>query len=593
MRRTLANQTSGPSGLADYWRVGIVASWFLFAVLMLIVRAPDIAALTLVDTDDNLRLAQVRALLDGQGWYDLRQYRLAAPIGADIHWSRLPDLPIAGLILLMRPFLGAAAENWAVAIAPLLPLGLGLAALSLIVRRLVDPRAWPIAVLLTPCALGLLSMWAPLRIDHHGWQLALLALAIAGLVDANKRRGGMTSGIATALSFAIGLEMLLYLAMIGAIAALFWIRDRGEAPRLAAYGAVLGGGTALGFALFASEANRAPVCDALSPVWLSVLAIAGAALVLVALLSPAGWRARLGLAAIAGAILIAGFALVWPDCLSRPEGTSSELAAVWLDNVREARPLHVQDWRAVLALLAMPLSGAVGYTLALRRSRGSDDFYRWLAVAALALASFALLFWQMRLGPGMQMLFIPGAVALAWHWIRKIRASPSAAVRIFGTVGALILITGIYMALPIAAFPKAEDAVAEAREEIADQCPTAEALAPVAARPPATIFTPIDLGPRLIVMTPHSAVAGPYHRNEAAILDVFHAFQRPPDQARAIIARRTADYVMICQGISGERHFGAEDEASLMHALIAGEAPGWLEPVTLPEGSPFRLWRVR
>jgi len=42
---------------------------------------------------------QVRGLLHGQGWYDLRQYRMNPPGGANIHWSRLVDLPIAGLIL--------------------------------------------------------------------------------------------------------------------------------------------------------------------------------------------------------------------------------------------------------------------------------------------------------------------------------------------------------------------------------------------------------------------------------------------------------------------------------------------------------------
>ena len=35
------------------------------------------------------------------------------------------------------------------------------------------------------------------------------------------------------------------------------------------YAATLGGGTAFGFLVFASYANRLPVCDALSPVWLS------------------------------------------------------------------------------------------------------------------------------------------------------------------------------------------------------------------------------------------------------------------------------------------------------------------------------------
>ncbi|MFX7747817.1 hypothetical protein ABTK03_20785, partial [Acinetobacter baumannii] len=77
------------------------------------------------DTDDNMRLMQVRALLHGQGWYDLRQYRLNPPQGFDIHWTRIVDLPIAALILLLKPIAGSVwAERWACGIAPLLPLSI-------------------------------------------------------------------------------------------------------------------------------------------------------------------------------------------------------------------------------------------------------------------------------------------------------------------------------------------------------------------------------------------------------------------------------------------------------------------------------------
>ena len=80
-----------------------------------------IQAFALPDTDDNLRMAQVRALLGGQGWFDLVQHRFdPAHGGGNIHWSRLVDLPIAGIILLMKPLVGGAdAERIAVAVAPL------------------------------------------------------------------------------------------------------------------------------------------------------------------------------------------------------------------------------------------------------------------------------------------------------------------------------------------------------------------------------------------------------------------------------------------------------------------------------------------
>ncbi len=102
------------------------------------------------------------------------------------------------------------------------------------------------------------GMFMPERIDHHGWQLALLALSIAG--DGRSRSGcaaALTLGIATALSLAIGLEMMIYLALAGAAMVLFWVADadgaRAAARPMRSRSAAA---TALGFLVFASYDNR-------------------------------------------------------------------------------------------------------------------------------------------------------------------------------------------------------------------------------------------------------------------------------------------------------------------------------------------------
>src|SRR4028119_709889 len=98
------------------WRPFVLLFWLATALYLLWDKWHRIQGFALRDTDDNLRMVQGRALLDGQGWYDLRQYRLNPPDGLDVHWSRIPDLPIAGLYLLLQPLLGrAAAARGAVA----------------------------------------------------------------------------------------------------------------------------------------------------------------------------------------------------------------------------------------------------------------------------------------------------------------------------------------------------------------------------------------------------------------------------------------------------------------------------------------------
>src|SRR3546814_10488803 len=78
-------------------------------------------------------------------------------------------------MLLLRLFMtGAEAEKAAVAIAPLLPMGVAMASLALVCRRLIAPQAYIVGLLLLLAAHSAKGMWMPLRIDHHGWQLAML-----------------------------------------------------------------------------------------------------------------------------------------------------------------------------------------------------------------------------------------------------------------------------------------------------------------------------------------------------------------------------------------------------------------------------------
>src|SRR3954469_15786064 len=286
------------------WRLLVLLAWLGNCAWLIYSKWSSIHFFALGDTDDNMRMMQVRGLLHGQGWFDLRQYRMNTPLGANIHWSRLVDLPIAGLILALRPLIGGpAAERWAVGIAPMLPYLLLMVSLGLTARRLIDRRAYPVAFLALFFAGSTNGMFMPERIDHHGWQLALLALCVAALADPKRVRGGLTLGIATALSLAIGLEMIIYLAIAGAAVVLFWVDDADERARLKTYALSLACGTALSFLIFASYANRQAVCDALSPVWLSDALLAGALLYGMAWLSPERWQRRMLLAMYVGAAI--------------------------------------------------------------------------------------------------------------------------------------------------------------------------------------------------------------------------------------------------------------------------------------------------
>jgi MFS family permease len=421
----------------------------------------------------------------------------------------------------------------------------------------------------------------------------MLALAVAALTDPRRARGGVLLGVATSLSLAIGLEMLLYLALAGAVTGLRWILDREEARRLLTYGASLGGGCALAFLLFASHANRAPVCDALSPVWLSAMVAAGAIAVGLALLNPSGWPARLALAALAGVALAAAFALVWPDCLGRLERSSPELERLWLDKVREAMPIWRHGARTAALVVTLPIAGLIGYALMLwTHRRDPGRLVPWLAVALPALLAALLLLWQTRAGPAAQLLSIPGATALAWTAIVWIRARKGMLVRVAGVVVAFMVVSGLATGYVTQLFPEKMGNYRRAVNVANSRCPTLGALRPVAQQRPGTVLTFVDLGPRLITVTPHSALAGPYHRNARQILDVMLVWRGDAGNAHATVQRYRVDYVLICPNMSESTIYVSEAPQGFYDQLRRGKVPDWLQPVPLPRNSPYRMWRV-
>ena len=594
---------------ARHWKWLTFLIWIAIAVAMVVSRWPAIHWLVLGDTDDNIRYVQVKDWLAGQGWYDLRQYRLDPPGGANIHWSRLVDIPIAGLILFFRAFVDQGlADRLACGIAPLLPLLLLMLSLGFIGRRLAGPHGWLLAALAPLAAQMGLGMYAPMRIDHHGWQLALAVTMLAGVIDTNRLRGGVMAGVSSALSIAIGMEMIVYLAAGGGLIALRWVFREGAERRMLPYALSLGGATSLCYLLFASYANRAMVCDAISPIWVAVFGAASAGMVLLSLAPLRGWAMRLAAGAVVGGAVAAFFWLNWPQCLS-PYQISPELERLWLANIREAKPITAQAQSLVVPLLAIPLAGLVGLIWALWDARrDAERLWAWATVGLMMLFSTALLFWQLRAGPAAQLLAIPPA-AWASHWLIVAIFTGTRRVRIAAGAG-VALLAAIACAYPL--YPQIMRGWAEltgnkprpwrpsaiarndAIKKANSRCRTLPALEVLDQLPPATIFTMVDLGPRLIATTHHSALAGPYHRNGATILDMHHAYDGPADAFRPIAARHHATYLLVCPNFPEGTIYQSRSPQGFYADLMRGAIPRWLVPVTLNSGMtlPYQLYRI-
>src|SRR4051794_7012498 len=106
----------------------------------------QLSALRLPDTDDVMRLQQIRDWIAGQHFTDLSQHRLGEAPGLAMHWSRLPDLVPGAIITLLAPLLGMhQAELTAVIIWPTMLFAAALFLVTRIARSIGGPGTAPTA----------------------------------------------------------------------------------------------------------------------------------------------------------------------------------------------------------------------------------------------------------------------------------------------------------------------------------------------------------------------------------------------------------------------------------------------------------------
>lgn len=564
--------------------------WLACSMAMLWYFRSGLPGLGFRDPDDAMRLAQVHDWIGGQPFWDVSQHRVNPPVGGPMHWSRIVDMPIAALILLLMPITGAAgAELVACAVVPLLLLGGLTAALFVAARRMAGNGIALLGVALLLTSPSILVQFIPLRIDHHGWQIALAALALGGAVDPRPLRGGIVAALALALWLQISSEALPYTALFAAAFALRHWLARDQSPRFIAFAIALGG-TALPLlvllrgpaALFARQ------CDALSFVYMWPL---------VALALSAGGAARLIgmgtagrrflIAAIGGGAALATFLVTGGPCLSGdPFAALGPLAyRLWYLHVMEGRPIWEQSLSLQGVILLPPLLGLGASMLAARAAMGEARM-RWLVVAMLLAGTTMVAMLVMRALSVAHVFALPGIAWLLARLFARAQASRAALVRVAGSVAVATLTPAALCAAWVAIAAKPEPA-----KQASGDCRAARLLAPLKALPPATLFAPLDLGPDILVQTRHGVIGTAHHRNAAGIAAVIEGFVDVPQKARLVIEGTSARYVVTCDGLNEYRLYERENGSGLAALLVKGSIPLWLEP--LPGKGPLHIYRIR
>lgn len=554
------------------------------------------------DTDDAMRMVQVRDLLAGQGWYDMTQWRLDAPGGVFMHWSRLVDLLLVPLLKFFGLFLSPEQAERAARIAfPTLFFAILLWGGAWAARIFAGASARVYGVFAILFCGVFFWQFPPGRIDHHAPQITLLFFAVAALArafDPAQGRWAALAGACMAVSLGIGLENLPFFALIAAVPGLLFACWGIEARKLLVSFA---GGLALTLAgvFLLTVGPRhwlVPSCDALSAPYLAGALGGAAAYGLLALCGRWPAPARFVALAFLGAAALAPVVLLWPECLQSPYAAVDPVVrSLWLDHVGENLTLRADF--AVLPnaalLMAVPvLIGLLGALVGACASHGVARG-RWLFLAAVIAMGFATACLSLRVFSSTMPLAALGLLAPA-VLVRQ-GLSARGGLLAAATGFAVLLVTssfGVALALP-------ELPPAEGVENSPDMfwrrpnaCLDSASYAPLADLAPGLAVAPVPAGSYLLAHTNLSVLAAPYHRNNHGNRAALDILRQPPALAESLARKAGANYVLLCWETPADlAYYRAMGADSLAAQIAAGKAPGWLRPLPVA-GTPFHVFAV-
>jgi hypothetical protein len=125
-----------------------------------------------------------------------------------------------------------------------------------------------------------------------------------------------------------------------------------------------------------------------------------------------------------------------------------------------------------------------------------------------------------------------------------------------------------------------------------ETCQRASDYLPLARLPKGLVLGFIDAGPFLLMQTPHTVLAAPYHRDIVGNTTMLDIFLAPLGEAQRRINDARIDYVAFCPGSPERYNYSTAAPQGLAAALGRGEVPDFLIPVPL-DGHNLAVYRAR
>jgi len=595
---TPAKTGAQPVAGRTFW-VAVGLAWALSAAAVLLrVRTNLDITHFLLSYDDLTRLSQVRDFLNGQNWFDTVQQRYNAPFGQSIHWSRLIDVPIAALILVLRPFFGAGADIIATYVWPLMLLAVLLVLSAKLCIRLVGQEGLLPGVVLPLLSLSLVGEFAPGRIDHHNVQILIsLGLAMATLAATTDARHGWTAGLLAALSMVIGIEGLLFVVATIAAFGLLFVVDPANRTATRNFGFGIAGATLVGLVItLPPEHWFTPYCDAMSITF--TVGGVGAGLALAGLtylpLADKSRAVRLGIAALFGSVASGLTVGLFPHCLAGPYADLDPwLMEVWLAESSEVLSFWASLMHSPSLTVGMTLPIAVGLgALIARLVTDRRDRTAWLIIGGFFVLSAAVLLFQIR-GARLAAAFAvpPGAWLIVTARHRYLAGKKVTDMLLL--FGAWLAYAGTVAMLGMSYLTPKGELVRGEFEDRPNMVRARDCLQPASYAylqdlPPTTLMVHANLGPQFVGFTHHAVVVSAHHRDAEGMRDTLVFMDADEETAREILDRRGVTYLALCLK-KPNPDFVPGPEQPLFERIVNGDLPVWLTDVT-PPGEVIHLY---
>ncbi len=573
-------------------------AWCLIVGVYIVTQWETLLTLQLVGNDDYMRYLQFTTWLESGRWHLTPIESFNPNAGQLIHWSRLPDIPLALLYLLSSLFTDKeTAQAIAVAITPLCYLLVLLIAVGVFTVRIANADAAKLAILFTLLS-PLLNKFLPGAIDHHNIQLMLFALFLAALPIKpkellSKTRAFIQGGI-IALSFWVGMENLLAFAFSLLMMSCLGYVQRWRWLQYASFLCLLGAVTAALLMLLNRPATEFfdTHYDALSLPYVALL-LAGAAFCQLSLRLNryCYWRHTHRITRFIGCatVVLVPVLCLYPALIGGVYYNYPPLLETyWLDHVSEAKPIWSYIERdGILSkrnylLTLLPLF--IGAFFLPRNA-----LFRALLGLALLLLCLPLL-WQIRTIFTAFVIALPLQAYICAIALTQIRFS---ALRI------LVLISCIPLCIMLVAGQLQQTFLTSDLPQSASSLPANQSnnykteLLTRHGIEQQTILAPIEFGAPILALTNNHVFSAPYHRNTTANQWVIEQFIATDYLAiKQQLFEHDVNYLLL-GGDGASRLMSKESPPSSFINQLLNQAPfDWLELIDTSDNGVL-LYKIR